>query len=178
RDWSSDVCSSDLHKLVIYCHSAGTDENNLSQQALTLLDAAKQQGFAALLTTHQNWWQQFWQQADVQISGDIALQQAIRFNLFSLAQSAGRNGSSNIGAKGLTGPGYDGHYFWDTEIYVVPVMSLTRPDIARQLLTQRYSQLDAARERAMQMSHSQGALYPWRTIGGEECSAYFPAGTA
>ena len=167
-----------VHKLVIYCHSAGTDENTLSQQALTLLDAAKQQGFGALLTAHQNWWQQFWQQADVQISGDIALQQAIRFNLFSLAQSAGRNGSSNIGAKGLTGPGYDGHYFWDTEIYVVPVMSLTRPDIARQLLTQRYSQLDAARERARQMSHNQGALYPWRTIGGEECSAYFPAGTA
>ena len=168
-----------LHKLVIYCHSASVDQSDsLGQQALQLLNNAQQQGFAALLGEHQQWWQQYWQQADVTIDGDIALQQAMRFNLFSLAQSAGRNGHSNIGAKGLTGPGYDGHYFWDTEIYVVPVMSLTQPQIARQLLTQRYSQLDAARERARQMSHSRGALYPWRTIGGEECSAYFPAGTA
>lgn len=168
-----------LHKLVIYCHSTSVDDSNsLNQQALQLLHNAKQHGFAALLGEHQQWWQQYWQQADVTIDGDIALQQAMRFNLFSLAQSAGRNGHSNIGAKGLTGPGYDGHYFWDTEIYVVPVMSLTQPQIARQLLTQRYSQLDAARQRARQMSHSSGALYPWRTIGGEECSAYFPAGTA
>lgn len=168
-----------LHKLVIYCHSASVDDSNsLGQQAQQLLSNAQQQGFTALLGEHQQWWQQYWRQADVNIEGDVALQQAIRFNLFSLAQSAGRNGHSNIGAKGLTGPGYDGHYFWDTEIYVVPVMSLTQPQIARQLLTQRYSQLDAARERARQMSHSRGALYPWRTIGGEECSAYFPAGTA
>ena len=168
-----------LHKLVIYCHSASVDDSNsLSQQARQLLSNAQQQGFTALLSEHQQWWQQYWQQADVTIDGDIALQQAMRFNLFSLAQSAGRNGQSNIAAKGLTGPGYDGHYFWDTEIYVVPVMSLTQPDIARQLLAQRYSQLDAARQRARQMSHSRGALYPWRTIGGEECSAYFPAGTA
>ncbi|MEH8017181.1 glycoside hydrolase family 65 protein [Rheinheimera muenzenbergensis] len=168
-----------LHKLVIYCHSANVDESDsLGQQALQLLHNARQQGFAALLSEHQQWWQQYWQQADVSIDGDVALQQAMRFNLFSLTQSAGRNGQSNIGAKGLTGPGYDGHYFWDTEIYVVPVMSLTQPEIARQLLSQRYSQLDAARQRARQMSHSHGALYPWRTIGGEECSAYFPAGTA
>ena len=168
-----------LHKLVIYCHSASVDDSDsLGQQAQQLLSNAQQQGFTALLGEHQQWWQQYWRQADVNIEGDVALQQAIRFNLFSLAQSAGRNGHSNIGAKGLTGPGYDGHYFWDTEIYVVPVMSLTQPQIARQLLTQRYSQLDAARERARQMSHSSGALYPWRTIGGEECSAYFPAGTA
>ena len=168
-----------LHKLVIYCHSASVDQSDsLGQQALQLLNNTQQQGFSGLLSEHQQWWQQYWRQADVSIDGDVALQQAMRFNLFSLAQSAGRNGHSNIGAKGLTGPGYDGHYFWDTEIYVVPVMSLTQPEIARQLLTQRYSQLDAARERARQMSHSRGALYPWRTIGGEECSAYFPAGTA
>ena len=168
-----------LHKLVIYCHSASVDDSgSLGQQARQLLSNAQQHGFTALLGEHQQWWQQYWRQADVNIEGDVALQQAMRFNLFSLAQSAGRNGHSNIAAKGLTGPGYDGHYFWDTEIYVVPVMSLTQPEIARQLLTQRYSQLEAARQRARQMSHSRGALYPWRTIGGEECSAYFPAGTA
>ncbi|MDX3775015.1 glycosyl hydrolase family 65 protein [Chromatiaceae bacterium AAb-1] len=171
-----------LHKLVTYCHYQGdtTDQQQteLQQQAKQLAAAAAEQGFAMLLAEHQAYWQQFWQQADVQISGDTALQQGIRFNLFSLAQSAGRNGLSNIGAKGLTGPGYDGHYFWDTEIYVVPCLSLTQPEIARQLLVHRFSQLDAARQRAREMSHATGALYPWRTIGGEECSAYFPAGTA
>ncbi|MDP5206060.1 glycoside hydrolase family 65 protein, partial [Alishewanella sp. SMS9] len=143
-----------------------------------ILKEACSKSFASLLSEHQDYWSNFWQQADVKIAGDDALQQGIRFNLFSLAQSAGRNGKSNIGAKGLSGPGYDGHYFWDTEIYVVPVLSLTQPETARQLLCHRYSQLDFARERAQQMSHKQGALYPWRTIGGEECSAYFPAGTA
>ncbi|SNY49227.1 alpha,alpha-trehalose phosphorylase [Arsukibacterium tuosuense] len=168
-----------LHKLVVYCHSNEQgDVSKLQQQANTLLQQASAQSFASHLAAHQQYWSQFWQQADVKIGGDTALQQGIRFNLFSLAQAAGRNGTSNIGAKGLTGPGYDGHYFWDTEIYVVPVLSLTQPETARQLLSHRYSQLDAARTRARQMSHSRGALYPWRTIGGEECSAYFPAGTA
>lgn len=172
-----------IQKLVTYCHAQGDITNQpqqqkLQQQARELAEKAARQGFATLLNEHQTYWQQFWQQADVQISGDTALQQGIRFNLFSLAQSAGRNGLSNIGAKGLTGPGYDGHYFWDTEIYVVPCLSLTQPDIARQLLAHRFSQLNAARQRAREMSHTVGALYPWRTIGGEECSAYFPAGTA
>lgn len=168
-----------LHKFVIYCHAGATSEHSrLTQQAASLLQQACSTGFATLLTEQQQWWQSFWQGADVSIDGDLAMQQGIRFNLFSLAQSAGRNGQSNIAAKGLTGPGYDGHYFWDTEVYVIPVMSLLQPELAKQLLAHRYSQLDAARQRARQMSHNQGALYPWRTIGGEECSAYFPAGTA
>ncbi|MDX1537285.1 glycoside hydrolase family 65 protein [Arsukibacterium sp.] len=168
-----------LHKLVVYCHAdADTATDALHQQAASLLQQVTSQSFASHLAGHQQYWAEFWQQADVRIAGDSALQQGVRFNLFSLAQAAGRNGQSNIGAKGLTGPGYDGHYFWDTEIYVVPVLSLTQPDTARQLLSHRYSQLDAARQRARQMSHQRGALYPWRTIGGEECSAYFPAGTA
>ncbi len=168
-----------VHKLVVYQHAAaGVDTAQLCQQAQQTLQDAASAGFNTLLTEQQQWWQQFWQGADLEIAGDLALQQGIRFNLFSLAQSAGRNGQSNIAAKGLTGPGYDGHYFWDTEVYVIPVMSLLQPGLARQLLAHRYSQLPAARARARQMSHQRGALYPWRTIGGEECSAYFPAGTA
>src|SRR5205823_13141005 len=81
-------------------------------------------------------------------------------------------------AKGVTGEGYEGHYFWDTEIYVFPFFLFSRPDIARALLQYRYQGLPKARERARQMAHAKGALYPWRTIAGEECSAYFPAGTA
>lgn len=150
----------------------------LLQRLQTELQALRAQGVTALWQAHQQQIRQFWQTADVELPADPALQQGMRFNLFSLYQSAGRNGVANIGAKGLTGPGYDGHYFWDTEIYVVPVLSLCQPDTARALLQFRINQLDAARSRARQMSHGQGALYPWRTIGGTECSAYFPAGTA
>lgn len=135
-------------------------------------------GFAAQLESHRRCWQQFWDDADVQLDGDPALQQGLRFNLFHLFQSAGRNGITSIGAKGLTGHGYDGHYFWDSEIYVVPSLAYSQPAVARSLLEYRIHSLEAARNRARQMSHQRGALFAWRTIGGEECSAYFPAGTA
>jgi alpha,alpha-trehalose phosphorylase len=146
--------------------------------AQKVLQQAVNDGFTVLAAEQQQYLADFWLQSDIQISDDPALQQGLRFNLFSLVQSAGRNGVSNIGAKGLTGPGYDGHYFWDTEIYVIPTLSFCQPDTARQLLLQRFSQLDQAKNRARQMSHDKGALYPWRTISGDECSAYFPAGTA
>lgn len=121
---------------------------------------------------------EFWRQADVRIGGDPALQEGIRFNLFHLLQSAGRDRHSNIAAKGLSGEGYEGHYFWDTEIYMLPVFLMTNPERAKSLLLYRYSILDGARARAREMGHGQGALFPWRTISGGECSSYFPAGTA
>lgn len=139
---------------------------------------AAQLGFQGALADHQQHFTRFWQVADVRISGDEAVQQGLRFNLFHLFQSTGRNGHANIAAKGLTGPGYDGHYFWDTEIYVIPFLCLTQPELARKLIEFRINTLPKARARARQMSHQTGALFPWRTIGGEECSAYFPAGTA
>jgi alpha,alpha-trehalose phosphorylase len=114
----------------------------------------------------------------VQIDGDDALQQGLRFNAFHLLQSVGRDGRTNIAAKGLTGEGYEGHTFWDTEIYVLPFFLATMPEIARRLLEYRYQGLSAARERARTLAHKRGALFPWRTIAGDECSAYFPAGTA
>lgn len=120
----------------------------------------------------------FWSDTDIQIEGDQQLQEGIRFNLYHLLQSAGRDRFSNIAAKGLSGEGYEGHYFWDTEIYMVPVFLLSNPEIARQLLLFRYSILDGAREHAKIMGHKKGALYPWRTISGSECSSYFPSGSA
>ncbi|HEY9595201.1 MAG TPA: beta-phosphoglucomutase, partial [Spirochaetia bacterium] len=119
----------------------------------------------------------FWRTSDVQIDGDVGLQQGLRYNLFSLFQSAGRDGRTSIAAKGLTGQGYEGHYFWDTEIYVLPFFAYTQHEIARALVRYRCSIIDAARARAREMSQ-RGALFPWRTIGGEETSAYYPAGTA
>ena len=103
---------------------------------------------------------------------------AVRYNLYQLLQSAGKDEHSNIAAKGLSGEGYEGHYFWDTEMYMQPFFTLTNPEISANLIAYRYSILDAARENARIMGHRKGALYPWRTISGAECSGFFPAGSA
>lgn len=125
----------------------------------------------------EEYYEKFWDKSDIKINGDDEIQAAIRFNIFHLIQSVGKNGKTNIAAKGLTGDGYEGHYFWDTETYVIPHFTYTNPEIAKQLLTYRYSILEKAKARAYEMSFK-GALYPWRTINGEESSAYYPAGTA
>jgi Glycosyl hydrolase family 65, N-terminal domain./Glycosyl hydrolase family 65, C-terminal domain./Glycosyl hydrolase family 65 central catalytic domain. len=134
--------------------------------------------FQELLEEQKQYLDEFWKEADVRIDGDEKLQEGIRFNLFHLLQAAGRDRHSNIAAKGLSGEGYEGHYFWDTEIYMIPVFLMTRPELARQLLLYRYSKLDSAREHARAMGLKKGALYPWRTISGSECSSYFPSGSA
>ncbi len=115
--------------------------------------------------------------ADIVVAGDDAVQQALRWNLFQLAQASARTHEQGIAAKGVTAGGYDGHYFWDTEVYVAPFLAYTDPNAARKLLRFRWKMLDAARRRAVTMSEL-GALYPWRTINGEEASAYYAAGTA
>ena len=128
----------------------------------------------------------FWQRSDVYISSDTETtghrhkseaQQAMRWNLFQILQASGRAEGTGIPAKGLTGQTYEGHYFWDTEIYVMPFLIYTAPDIARNMLRFRYSMLEQARIRALEMNQK-GALFPWRTINGEEASAYYAAGTA
>jgi alpha,alpha-trehalose phosphorylase len=139
---------------------------------------AVQAGFEALCAEQALHLERFWNESDVVIEGDDALQQGMRFNQLHLLQSVGRDGRTNIAAKGVTGSGYDGHYFWDTEIYVFPMLLHTQPHIARKLLEFRYNTLHSARARAREMAHAQGALFPWRTISGPECSSYFPAGTA
>lgn len=123
----------------------------------------------------------FWAEADVQVEmadgTDAALTQAIRYNLFQVAQAAARADGLGVSAKGVSGSGYSGHYFWDTEVYVLPFLAHALPAAARGVLQLRHALLPAARRRAAVMSVA-GALYPWRTISGEEASAYYPAGTA
>jgi alpha,alpha-trehalose phosphorylase len=167
-----------LRKYIAYASSRDVPEGAVGLHAQAELGAARDAGFAALVAEQADWLAGFWNEADVGIDGDDALQQGVRFNQFHLLQSVGRDGRTNIAAKGVTGEGYEGHYFWDTEIYVFPFFLFSRPDIARALLQYRYNGLPKARERARQMAHEKGALYPWRTIAGEECSAYYPAGTA
>lgn len=120
----------------------------------------------------------FWNNAFFEIEGDEEENLALRYNLYQLNQSAGRDAYGSIAAKGLSGEGYEGHFFWDTEIYAEPFFVLTNPDLARNLLSFRYNTLEEARNNALLVGHKKGALFPWRTIMGRECSGFFPAGTA
>lgn len=134
--------------------------------------------FNELLKFTTAYWQSFWNTSEVQIDGDGVMNKAIHYNLFQLMSSSGRDGKTNVAAKGLSGTGYEGHYFWDSEMYILPFLTFTNPMIARQLLKYRYSILPLARQRARKLGVKNGALFAWRTINGEEASAYFPAGTA
>ncbi len=138
----------------------------------------KNQTFADLFAASAARAHDFWQDSDVIIEGDPVLQKGIRFNLFHLYQAAGRDHLTDIPAKGLTGSGYEGHYFWDTEMYMLPFFIYTQPQIAKALLGFRYETLNEAGQRAREMAVKSGVLFPWRTINGQEASAYFPAGTA
>lgn len=130
-----------------------------------------------LLKKQEEYFNEFWTVSDIELSGQDKLQKGIRFNLFQLFQNAGRNSTTNFAAKGLTGEGYEGHYFWDTEMYILPFFIYTQPDIAKSLLTYRSYVLPQAKKRAEKL-HQKGALFAWRTIDGDEASAYYPAGTA
>ncbi len=166
-----------LVKYLCYHHGLSKIEDQIKINGLNDLDYCLNQGSEYYINAQKTFLSDYWDRTDIVIKGDPELQFGIRFNLFHLLQSTGRNGKVSIAAKGLTGLGYEGHYFWDTEIYVLPFFIYTFPEIAKSLLSYRYSIIDKARERAEELSHK-GVLYPWRTINGEEASAYFPAGTA
>jgi alpha,alpha-trehalose phosphorylase len=166
-----------ITKLVSYHSSAGVPAEELSDRCSRTLQRAEEDGVEHLMTVQREWLDEFWSNADIELRGDDKAQQALRWNLFQLAQASARTQEQGIAAKGVTGGGYDGHYFWDTEVYVAPFLAYTMPEAARKILRYRWNLLDAARLRAREMSQV-GALYPWRTINGEEASAYYAAGTA
>lgn len=166
-----------ITKYVAYHSSRGIPAEELGDRCRRTIDRARQEGWASIQAEQHAWLDEFWSRSDVEIEGDPAVQQAVRWNLFQLAQASARSHEQGIAAKAVTGGGYDGHYFWDTEVYVVPFLAYTNPDAARKLLRFRYLMLDAARTRASELTQ-RGALYPWRTINGEEASAYYAAGTA
>ncbi|WP_051116653.1 glycoside hydrolase family 65 protein [Amycolatopsis nigrescens] len=166
-----------LTKFLGYGWSAKRSTPALRAQVEAALAGAVQTGWEGLLGEQRRFLDEFWQTADVELDGDPELQQAIRFALFHVLQAGARGESRAIPGKGLTGPGYDGHAFWDTETFVLPVLTYTMPGAARDALRWRHSTLDLARERAKQLG-LRGAAFPWRSINGAECSAYWPAGTA
>ncbi|HEX2300496.1 MAG TPA: glycosyl hydrolase family 65 protein, partial [Pseudonocardiaceae bacterium] len=138
---------------------------------------ARLDGWEGLLDAQRDYLDEFWDHSDVVVEGDPEVQQAVRFGLFHTLQAGARAEQRPIGSKGLTGPGYDGHTFWDAETFVLPALTYTQPSAAADVLRWRHSTLDLARERAQTLG-LQGAAFPWRTIRGQECSAYWPAGTA
>jgi len=166
-----------LSKFITYHNSRSADYMELVERADRALDRAKRHRFTSLANDQRDYLADFWSKADVEVRGDTAIQQVIRFNLFHIAQASARAGNVGIPAKGLTGDGYEGQYFWDAEIYVLPFLVFTEPRLAKNLLRFRYNMLETARTRAREVNQK-GALFPWRTINGEEASAYYAAGTA
>jgi alpha,alpha-trehalose phosphorylase len=164
-------------KLLAYGWSHLRSTAALRDQVAAALTGARHTGLADLLAEQRAFLDDFWDGADVRIDGDPELQQAVRFALFHVLQVGARAESRCLPAKGLTGPGYDGHTFWDSEAYVLPVLTYTQPQAAAEALRWRHSTLDLAKERAATLG-LRGAAFPWRTIRGQECSGYWPAGTA
>ncbi|HWE11528.1 MAG TPA: glycosyl hydrolase family 65 protein [Solirubrobacteraceae bacterium] len=164
-------------KLIAYGWSGERSAAALRDQVAAAGAGAIHTGWEGLLAAQRAYLDEFWERSDVELEGDAELQQAIRFGLFHTLQAGARGEQRAIAAKGLTGPGYDGHTFWDTEMYVLPVLTYTAPHAAADALRWRHQTLDLARDRARTLG-LKGAAFPWRTIRGHECSSYWPAGTA
>ena len=179
-------CPIRLTKSMVYHTSPTASPEELCGRAEWTMDRVMNEGFEQLLASQERYLDDFWRRSDVRIRdiredrterSTVEIQQAIRFNLFHILQASARAEDAGVPAKGLTGQAYEGHYFWDTEIYVLPFLIYTSPRIAKNLLTFRYRMLPQARARAKELGH-RGAMFPWRTISGEEASAYYAAGTA
>ncbi|NLE74557.1 MAG: beta-phosphoglucomutase family hydrolase [Actinobacteria bacterium] len=164
-------------KYLAYHHDGKEPIQELMFRAKQTLERATAEGIRAVREEQRRFLDGFWERSDVIVEGSPLLQQAVRFNLFELAQASARVEGYGIPAKGLTGRGYEGHYFWDAEIYTLPFLIHTAPAVAKNLLRHRYRMLDKARERAREVNE-RGAMFPWRTISGDEASAYYAAGTA
>ncbi len=169
-----------ITKFATYQTSRSVPVPELIDRCRRTLDRTVAGGFDPIAAAQRENMARFWDRADVRLqtrTNPVGHQQAVRWNLFQVAQASWRAEGAGIPAKGLTGPAYEGHYFWDTEIFVLPFLTYTQPRIARNLLRFRHSMLSRARARAAEMSQ-RGALFPWRTINGEEASSNFQQGTA
>jgi alpha,alpha-trehalose phosphorylase len=164
-------------KYLAYGWSSQRSRPAMHDQVIAALAAAKLSGWEGLVSEQREYLDDFWAGADVEVDGDPEVQQAVRFGLFHVLQAGARGERRPISSKGLTGPGYDGHTFWDTESFVLPVLTYTQPRVVADALKWRHSTLEAAKARAEQLGLA-GAAFPWRTIQGDECSGYWPAGTA
>lgn len=167
-----------LEKVVAFAIGGEAERENLSDQARDLARRHLAAGFDVLSAQRAAAFGAFWDAARIDAPHTADLEVALRYNLFQLRQNAPADGRVGIAAKGLSGEGYEGHCFWDAETFVLPVLAVTAPELARSHLLFRAGTLDKARRHAREMAHARGALFPWRTIAGDENSAYFPSGSA
>ncbi len=160
-----------------YAWSRDAAADSIVERAAAAVDSGRDRGWDRLLADQRRALDEFWSRADVEVDGDEELQQALRYTLFQLYCASARTTDAPLSAKGLTGAGYNGHTFWDIEGFVLPVLTLLVPEHAERLLRWRAGTLDAARQRAEVLGW-EGATFAWRTIDGQETSAYWPASTA
>lgn len=164
-------------KSLAYHWTAEIRPDELLGSCRTSLDIAESLGFDQLARLQQNDLAVMWGSGDMEVDGDVEIQHALRYALFQIHTNSACADGHGIPAKGLTGKGYNGHTFWDTEIFLLPLLMHCAPEHAAAALRWRSSALPQARDRARELG-LRGAAFPWRTISGAECSGYLPAGTA
>ena len=176
-----DVPAEKDHTVTLRKYTIITDSvrfQNPKESAKEKISQVLKNGLDSYYEEQKNYLSRFWNHTAMEIDSNTDVNKAVNFNIYQLLQSAASDSNCNIAAKGLSGEGYEGHYFWDTEMFMLPFFTLTNPELAKLLLSYRYHILDAAKKNARLLGHKKGALYPWRTISGAECSGYYPAGTA
>ena len=167
-----------IESTTVYVSSRNCDPVRLMSDATGIFEAVSNAGFAKLKERHTDALGEKMSAFGLALPANGRLEGALRFNLLQVFMAVGKDGRTSIGAKGQTGEGYEGHTFWDAELFVLPALLYAHPEIARSMLAYRYSMLKSARANAAVMGHKTGALFPWRTITGRECSSFFPAGAA
>ena len=165
-----------LVKLSLFSDSVRTKD--ISGKALKDLETVLENGLGHYYKAQEKYMSDFWTNCEMEIDADKDMNSAVSFNMYELLQSSAKDSFASIAAKGMSGEGYEGHYFWDTETFIMPFFTLTNPDLSKMLLRYRYSTLGKAKENAGLLGHKKGALFPWRTITGTECSGYFVSGSA
>lgn len=151
--------------------------DGLTEFTEALAKENREKGFEFFAAEQTEFWKKHWKMADIKIEGNPADCQAVRYSLFQLKQQLATVNNCSIGATGLTGPGYSGQVFWDTEMYLMPYYNFTYPYSQKELLMYRYRILDKARARAKEFD-TRGAMYAWCSIDGEETSVVYEASTA
>ena len=180
--WSTQItaeCQKPIifEKLACFYSSFDMPEDKIENLAFHDIRANMVNGFRQLEIDQIEYWNDFWEKHDIEVYGNIADQQALRFSIFHLRQSHPENERMSISATGITGHNYNGHVFWDTEMYMIPFFLYTNPELVKPLLMYRYNILDKARERAKEMA-GEGALFSWMSINGEETNADYQCATA
>lgn len=151
----------------IAAYRASDEPSTGREAALEQLEVAREAGFERLLVEHRASWAGRWEDADVEIDGDPELQLAVRVALFHLIASVADTGEAAVGARGLSGPAYRGHVFWDSDVFMLPFLAATHPEAAKAMLEYRIRRIPAARAAARAAGRA-GARFPWESAATGE----------